>query len=160
MLIVVALRAGDVTPPFRVARPLTENVFVASAGPLNCALPPLTKRPDCAVTWPNTVKVLVIWVAPLFTFRPALRFVVPLATVRPALTVAPAFKKAPPVVVKVLLTDVGLAKTTCVGDIVFPPQLNVPLPLCVRLPSTFTVERKMLDGIVKLLPPPPGTGTH
>ena len=78
-----------------------------------------------------------------------------------ALVVAPAFKKAAPVVVRVLLTDVGRAKTTCVGDMVFPPQFKVPLPLCVRLPFTFTVEKKILLGIVKLLPPPPpGTGTH
>jgi hypothetical protein len=91
---------------------------------------------------------------------PLVTVIPPLATVRPLLTVAPAFKKAAPVVVRVLLTAVGRAKTTCVGDIVFPPQLKVPLPLCVRLPFTFTVERKMLDGKEKLPPPLFGTGTH
>jgi hypothetical protein len=69
------------------------------------------------------------------------------ATVRPLFTVAPEFKKVAPVVVRVLLTEVGRDKITCAVLIVFPPQLNVPKPLCARLPSTFTVERKMLDGM-------------
>jgi len=67
---------------------------------------------------------------------------------------APALRNAVPVVVKELLTDVALLRTTCVGDIVFPPQLNVPVPDCVKLPSMVAVEMARVEG----LPPPPGGG--
>ena len=40
LLILLAL-----TPPLKVARPFAVNVLVATAGPLNCAVPPLTTRP-------------------------------------------------------------------------------------------------------------------
>jgi hypothetical protein len=32
-------------PPFRVVRAFAESVLVATAGPLNCAVPPFTTRP-------------------------------------------------------------------------------------------------------------------
>ena len=80
--------------------------------------------------------------------------VFPLATVRPELTVALAFRNAAPDVVRVLLTDVALFNTTCVPDIVLPPQLNVPVPDCVRLPSIVMVEAAIVEG----MPPPPGGG--
>jgi hypothetical protein len=78
----------------------------------------------------------------------------PLATFRPLLIVAPAFKKVPALVVKVLLTDVALLRTTCVGDIVFPPQLNVPVPDSVKLPLMVAVEMASVDGMPAL----PGGG--
>ena len=101
-------------------------------------------------------------VVALFTNRPPLLIVIPTpftltppdATLKPLLMVAPAFRKTPAAVVKVLLTDVALLKTTCVGDIVFPPQLNVPVPDCVKLPSMVAVESAMVDGIPAL----PGGG--
>jgi hypothetical protein len=34
-----------VAPPLRVVRPFTENVLVATAGALNCAIEPFTTRP-------------------------------------------------------------------------------------------------------------------
>lgn len=75
-----------------------------------------------------------------------MKLAVPL-TVIPVFTIAPAFKNAPPVVVRVLLIDVALFNTTCVGDIVFPPQLNVPVPDCVKLPLMVAVEMARVDGI-------------
>jgi hypothetical protein len=71
------------------------------------------------------------------------------------LTVAPAFKNAPPDVVRVLLIDVALFNTTCVPDIVFPPQLKVPVPDCVKLPLIVAVEMAMVD-VMPPPPPPPG----
>jgi hypothetical protein len=83
----------------------------------------------------------------LVVFTPPLRVVRPDATVRPELTVALAFRNAVPDVVRVPLTDVGLFNTTCVPDIVFPPQLNVPVPDCVRLPFTLMVDAFRVEGI-------------
>jgi hypothetical protein len=134
-------------PPFRVVRAFAESVFVATAGPLNCAVPPFTTRPAWADVKPNIDKPLAICVEPcIVTF--------PLATFSPLFTIAPAFRKAPPDVVRVALTDVGLFNTTCVPDIVLPPQLNVPVPDCVRLPFTLMVDAFRVEGI----PPPPGGG--
>jgi hypothetical protein len=90
----------------------------------------------------------------LVVFTPPLRVVRPVATVRPELTVALAFRNAAPDVVRVPLIDVGLFNTTCVPDMVFPPQLNVPVPDCVRLPSIVMVEAAIVEG----MPPPPGGG--
>jgi hypothetical protein len=84
-------------------------------------------------------------------FTPPLRVVRPDATVRPEFTVAEALRNAVPDVVRLLLIDVGLFNTTCVPDIVLPPQLNVPVPDCVRLPFTLMVDAFRVEGM-PLLP--------
>ena len=66
----------------------------------------------------------------------------------PAFTDRPPAIETKPDVARVLLMAVGLAKTTCVGERVFPAQLRVPVPLCVRLPFTVTLESARVDGIV------------
>lgn len=95
-----------------------------------------------------------VTLAPPVKLVKPLTFIPPLATTRPALIVAPPFKNAPADVVRVLLIAVALLRTTCVGDIVFPPQLSVPVPDCVKLPLMVAVEMARVDGI----PPPPGGG--
>jgi hypothetical protein len=47
-LMVLVLRAGVITPPFRVARPATCIVVVAPMGPLNIAPGACTTRPPTA----------------------------------------------------------------------------------------------------------------
>jgi hypothetical protein len=64
------------------------------------------------------------------------------------LTVAPAFKKAVPVVVRVLLIAVGLFRVTCVGVIVFAPHVKVPAPMLDTFPRKVAVERAMVEGMV------------
>lgn len=64
------------------------------------------------------------------------------------LVVAPAFRKAAPVVVRVLLIAVGRVRVTCVGVIVLPPHTKEPAPMLDRLPRKVAVERAMVEGMV------------
>lgn len=59
-LMVLVLRAGVMTPPFRVARPATCIVVAAPIVPLNIAPGGSTTRPPTANVCPNTVKELFI----------------------------------------------------------------------------------------------------
>jgi len=102
--------------------------------PRACTLPPCS-TPE-AKTLPPTLRLLPVIVAP------------PLATVRPVFTVAPAFRKAAPVVVRVLLIAVGRLRVTCVGVIELPPHVKVPAPMLDTFPKKVAVERAMVEGMV------------
>jgi hypothetical protein len=104
-------------------------------------------RLTLAVLTVLTLRLLIV--ALLFTIR-----LVPRPSVRLVpFTVAPAFRNAAPVVVSVLFTEVGKLNTTCVGLMVFPDQLNVPVPMLVRFPLAVMVDAASVD---KIPPPPPG----
>jgi hypothetical protein len=87
VLMVLVLRAGVMTPPFRVARPATCIVVVAPIAPLNIAPGGSTTRPPTANVCPNTVKELFnvagfcIVTFPPLTTRPPFVIVCPPFTV-------------------------------------------------------------------------------
>jgi hypothetical protein len=85
---------------------------------------------------------------PLGTVIPPVTVAPPLATVRPLLTVAPAFRKAAPVVVRVLLIAVGRFRVTCVVVNALPPHVKVPAPMLDTFPRKVAVERAMVEGMV------------
>ena len=109
--------------------------------------PPFVVRPLMACIFPPCSTPNVNRLLFTFTF--------PLATVRPLFTVAPAFRKAAKLVVRVLLIAVGLFRMTCVPDILFPPQVNVPAPMLDRFPLTVAVDRATVE-VMPPPPPPPG----